>query len=291
MLAFWGFSWMGGGFVFRPSCGGWKTRREGGRKKILINEHYFLVVNISGVEDYGKTSTCPSGGVDVRGGWALGGIMLGICGCSFGTWFLFSRNDWAGLRLICIGTQEGSAWFGGGGGVDRGIFSASRNLHCYKQIWRFPNIFYLIDVELSFLAETWRHVLGLGLLLNLVLEKQILSLRKQSEESNANSNKIKKKFQDKLMQTDLEISWYLIGFHERLVKLRLKSGSYVATVAVEERVCAMTSHGGRIPVLNNPRSSSNPTAWDQTEKKKKILPYPLILVINTTYAKRFTVQP
>lgn len=61
------------------------------------------------------------------------------------------------------------------------------------------------------------------------------------------------------MQTDLEISWYLIGFHERLVKLRLKSGSYVTTVAVEERVCAMTSHGGRIPVLNNPRSSSNPT--------------------------------
>lgn len=97
-----------------------EAEKQGGRKKILINEHYSLVVNISGVEDYGKTSTCPSGGVDVRGGWALGGIMLGICGCSFGTWFLFSRNDWAGLRLICIGTQEGSMWlfFFGGGSIE-----------------------------------------------------------------------------------------------------------------------------------------------------------------------------
>lgn len=45
-----------------------EAEKQGGRKKFLINEHYSLVVNISGVEDYGKTSTCPSGGVDVRGG-------------------------------------------------------------------------------------------------------------------------------------------------------------------------------------------------------------------------------
>ena len=44
--------------------------------------------------------TCPNGGVWVRGGWALGGIIV-IWGWSFGTWFLFIRKDWAGLRLIC----------------------------------------------------------------------------------------------------------------------------------------------------------------------------------------------
>lgn len=60
--------------------------------------------------------------------------------------------------------------------------------------------------------------------------------------------------------TDLEVSWYLTGFHERLVKLRLGSGSHVAAVAVEERVRAMSPHGRGIPVLNNPGSSSNPTA-------------------------------
>lgn len=31
-------------------------------------KQHFLVVKISGVDDYEKTSTCPSGGVDVRGG-------------------------------------------------------------------------------------------------------------------------------------------------------------------------------------------------------------------------------
>lgn len=44
--------------------------------------------------------TCPKGGVWVRGGWALGGIIV-IWGWSFGTWFLFIIKDWAGLRLIC----------------------------------------------------------------------------------------------------------------------------------------------------------------------------------------------
>lgn len=35
-------------------------------------------------------------------------------------------------------------------------------------------------------------------------------------------------------------------------------------MSVEKRVCA-TAHGGGIPVLNDPRASSNPTAYNQTE--------------------------
>lgn len=54
------------------------------------------------------------------------------------------------------------------------------------------------------------------------------------------------------------VSIYLVGFHERLVKLRLGSGSDVTTVAIEERVHAMTAHGGRIPVLNDTGPSSYP---------------------------------
>ena len=46
--------------------------------------------------------TWPRGGVWVRGGWALGGIMAGDWGWSLGT----SWKDWAGLKLICSRTQE-----------------------------------------------------------------------------------------------------------------------------------------------------------------------------------------
>ena len=64
LLVLAGFSWISGGLVLRPSWG-----------------------------------VCPRGGVWVRGGCALGGIIV-IWGWSFGTWFLFIRKDWAGLKLI-----------------------------------------------------------------------------------------------------------------------------------------------------------------------------------------------
>lgn len=35
--------------------------------------------------------------------------MVGICGCSFGTWFLLTGNECAGLRLIC-GEKEVGGW-------------------------------------------------------------------------------------------------------------------------------------------------------------------------------------
>lgn len=34
--------------------------------------------------------------------------MVGICGCSFGTWFLFTGNECAGLRLICGWDMRGA---------------------------------------------------------------------------------------------------------------------------------------------------------------------------------------
>lgn len=43
-------------------------------------------------------------------------------------------------------------------------------------ITSFRYVFYLVSVDLSFLAETRRHVFRLSLLLVLVLEKQILPL-------------------------------------------------------------------------------------------------------------------
>lgn len=43
----------------------------------------------------------------------------------------------------------------------------------------------------------------------------------------------------------------------------------MTAVAVEEWVGAMASHGGRVPILNNSRSRSNPTALE-TEAEKKL---------------------
>lgn len=58
---------------------------------------------------------------------------------------------------------------------------------------------------------------------------------------------------------------YLVGLNKWLwphVELCLWWRSDVASVAVEEWVGAMASHSGRVPVLNNPRACSNPTAWE-----------------------------
>ena len=40
----------------------------------------------------------------------------------------------------------------------------------------------------------------------------------------------------------------------------------MAAVAVEERVGAMASHSGRVPILNNPWASSNTAAWESSTK-------------------------
>lgn len=45
----------------------------------------------------------------------------------------------------------------------------------------------------------------------------------------------------------------------------------MAAVAVEEWVGAMASHRGRVPVLNNPRSGSDPAALETD--KKHVLAY------------------
>ena len=39
----------------------------------------------------------------------------------------------------------------------------------------------------------------------------------------------------------------------------------MAAVAVEERVASMAPHGGRVPVLNDPRAGPDPTAWKDQE--------------------------
>lgn len=113
-------------------------------------------------------------------------------------------------------------------------------------------ISYLISVE-SFLAETGWHVFRLSLLLSLVLEKQILPLGEDKDDL----KQTKQKAAPITQHVRLRIGWYLIGFHERLVELRLRSRSHVA---IEEWVCAMTPHGRGIPVLYNPGPSSDPTA-------------------------------
>lgn len=51
---------------------------------------------------------------------------------------------------------------------------------------------------------------------------------------------------------------YLVGLNERL-----GSGRHVATVPVEKWVYA-AAHGGGIPVLNDPRASSNPTTCEES---------------------------
>lgn len=59
-------------------------------------------------------------------------------------------------------------------------------------------------------------------------------------------------------------SIYLVGFHEGFashVKLRLGERGGVSTVAIEEWVCAVSPHGGGIPVLNHPRARPNPTPY------------------------------
>lgn len=87
LVDFAGFSWIGGGLFFKPSCGDCTKTARWVRvcwnRQVQSVQHLFSMYNI----------TCPSKP------WALGGIIV-ICGCSFGTCFLLKMKDCAGLRLI-----------------------------------------------------------------------------------------------------------------------------------------------------------------------------------------------
>lgn len=99
LLDFAGFSWIGGGLFLRPSCNDMEKNRL---KSATCNDKTVVAL-------YKGEITCPSGE-------PVGGIKV-ICGCSFGTWFLFMMNDWAGLRLIystntaiCYGLKLNPNW-------------------------------------------------------------------------------------------------------------------------------------------------------------------------------------
>lgn len=118
---------------------------------------------------------------------------------------------------------------------------------------------YLVRIELSFLAEALGQVLGRDLLLCRVVlalaeEMLVLNLHGTREESETSG-----KWEDMLRRG--KVLAYLVGLDDgRLgpnVELRLRLRS---DVAVEERVGAMASHGGRVPVLDDSRSCSNTTA-------------------------------
>lgn len=125
---------------------------------------------------------------------------------------------------------------------------------------------HLVRIELSFLAESRRQVLGLDLLLGqvaLVLAEEMLVLNlleRQKKNTGVRRHRCRRKPADR----DGNVGGaYLVGLHEGLgphVKLRLRWGGDVAAVAVEEWVGAMASHCGRVPVLNDPRAGSDPTA-------------------------------
>lgn len=127
---------------------------------------------------------------------------------------------------------------------------------------------HLVRIELSFLAESRRQVLGLDLLLGqvaLVLAEEMLVLNLSGRQK-----KTKKTRESGVTAAGNQLTEdgnvggaYLGGLHEGLgphVKLRLRWGGDVAAVAVEEWVGAMASHCGRVPVLNDPRAGSDPTA-------------------------------
>lgn len=67
---------------------------------------------------------------------------------------------------------------------------------------------------------------------------------------------------------------HLVGLNERLgphVELWLWRRGNVAAVAIKERVGAMASHSGRVPILNDPWAGSNPTACE-THVREMMLP-------------------
>lgn len=89
LMDFAGFSWIGGGFIFRPSCGDWRQRKISMKISKLIPwdnpQSGYICYWI--MYEY---TTWPEP-------WA--GFMI-ICGGSFCTCFLFKTKDCAGLRLI-----------------------------------------------------------------------------------------------------------------------------------------------------------------------------------------------
>lgn len=125
---------------------------------------------------------------------------------------------------------------------------------------------HLVRIELSFLAESRRQVLGLDLLLGqvaLVLAEEMLVLNLSGRQKNKQTTGVRRHRRKPAERGGNVGGAYLVGLHEGLgpnVKLRLRWGGNVGAVAVEEWVGAMASHCGRVPVLNDPRAGSDPTA-------------------------------
>lgn len=123
---------------------------------------------------------------------------------------------------------------------------------------------HLVRVELSFLAESRRQVLGLDLLLGhvaLVLAEEMLVLDLSGRQENGQRRR--REHEPSRARRGPVGGAYLVGLDEGLgphVELGLGRGGDVATVAVEEWVGAMASHCGRVPVLNDPRPGSDPAA-------------------------------
>lgn len=190
--------------------------------------------------------TCPIGE-------PVWGIKI-ICGCSFGTWFLFMMKDWAGLRLIY---NTNTKWYKLNSQPKFLDFLAITRVSTSSAL-SFPFLLNLGPTSFDCTCTEW-------FCLWLKTGEFCPFKKKQQKKENCFNSSAK---HCKWELNKESYKSYLIWLYEWLAswfKLRLVWSVAISHMAIEQWACTMTTHGGGVVVLNHSWTSSNANPCSKTD--------------------------